>query len=238
MFDCGVLTGEEAAPDVNKIDRLFPRFLLATFRNKYNEIKANKAQEHEFAEQTLKPQDEENVLAEEDETDDNFDDSVVGKKQYATEFTPLVLKSAWEHAKTLMNYFCLAILTLACITKADVFVQVVKRKNVFEVVIDRPEVITNPKLLFKAWLTKQFQPQHDYHSKIGSFEKALKELLAEKLEQVQSFCHILLPFSVESHVLLKKMLNFGEGMRVFDVELEAPDNKYVKSDDIEEIVVN
>ncbi|KAI0556786.1 hypothetical protein FGB62_404g01 [Gracilaria domingensis] len=218
MFDCGELTGKEAAQDVKKMDRLFQPFLLATSRNKYNKIKAEKAKEHDFAQRTLKPrnsgaflqtqpnlaEDEEDVVAKKDEIDDNVDVSVVGKKQDI----------------------------------GNVSGQVVKRRNVFEVIIDWPEVMTNPKLLLKAWLTKQFQPLQDYHPKIGGFEKALKELRAEKLEQIQSFCHIQLLFSVESHVLLKKMLNFGEGMRVFYVELKAPDNKYVKSDDIEEIVVN
>ncbi|KAI0559519.1 hypothetical protein FGB62_145g08 [Gracilaria domingensis] len=162
------------------------------------------------------------VVAEKDEIDDNFDDSVVGKKQYATKFTPLVLKSAWEHAKTLVNYLCFAIFLAAGITKADVSGQ----------------VVANPKLLIKAWLTKQFQPLQDYHPKIGSFERALKELRAEESEEAQSYCHIQLPFSVESHVLLKKMLIFEEGMRVFYVELKAPDNKYIKSDDIEKTVMN
>ncbi|KAI0558299.1 hypothetical protein FGB62_219g025 [Gracilaria domingensis] len=124
------------------MNRLFQPFLLATFWNKYNKIRAEKAKEHDFAEQTLKPlnsgaflqthahlaEDEENVLAEKDEIDDNLDDSVVGKN----------------------------ILLPAGITKGNVFGQIVKRENVFEVIIDWPEIMTNPKLLFKAWLTKQF----------------------------------------------------------------------------------
>ncbi|KAI0563068.1 hypothetical protein FGB62_47g021 [Gracilaria domingensis] len=244
MFDCGELTGEEAAPDVKKWTAYFSHFCWLLFgtnttRSKRRKLKNMLLNSGAFLQTHANlAEDEEDVLAEEDEIDDNLDDSVVGKKQYATEFTPLVLKSAWEHAETLVNYLCLALLLPVGITEENVSGQVVKRVNVFEVVINWPEVMTNPKLLFKAWLTKHFQPLQDYHSKIGGFEKALKELRAEKSEQIQSFCHIELPFDVESHVLLKKMLNFGEGMRVFYVELKAPENRYVKSDDIEEIVVN
>ncbi|KAI0558827.1 hypothetical protein FGB62_183g06 [Gracilaria domingensis] len=163
--------------------------------------------------------------------------NIAGSRRQLSEFYPLVLQSVWEDEETMISNITLAVLLPCGVTKSDMCSQVVNAGMIFELVIDWPEVMTNPKALFKGDLEKQFHALMSYHPKIGGFHRALRELREKKWDKVKSFCHIDLPFAVETHVRQKKVLNFGEGLRVLYVELRAPDNKYVDTDDIEEVIV-
>lgn len=149
-----------------------------------------------------------------------------------------MLKSVWEHEETLVSNASLAILLPAGITKSDISSQVVQNGMISEVVIDLLKVMTDSIMLFKSWLPKQFDPLKPYHPNIGGFNKALKELRGDNSQRIHSFCHIHPPFTVETQVPLKQVLNFGEGLRVFNVDLKAPDVTYAQKDDMDEVIVN
>ncbi|KAI0559096.1 hypothetical protein FGB62_169g34 [Gracilaria domingensis] len=259
MFDSGDLTGDENASDVKKMDSLFEPFLLPTFRNRFNKIrdeKKNELSKYEFISayimvqnvfrssgfedrhtSTMSPRcsgvlsnaNNSKTVADDNEVEqvDNVgqlesEGNIARSRRQLSEFYPLVLQFL----------FC-----YVCVTKSDLCSQVVNPGMIFELVIDWPEVMTNPKALFKGDLEKQFHALMSYHPKMGGFHRAMRELREKESDKVKSFCHIDLPFAVETDVRQKKVLNFGEGLRVLYVELRAPDNKYVDTDDIEEVIV-
>ncbi|CAN8071263.1 unnamed protein product [Agarophyton chilense] len=214
MFDTRELVGNESASEVQKMDDIFEPFRLSTARTKFNKIRSKNL----------------GVLQKE------VDDSTVFCRN--SEFSPLLLQSIWEDEDSTVQFITLAIVLPSGIKVEQISSQVVSNGRKFEIIVEWPQPMMDVKFMHKAWLNKQFDPMKGYHPKVLGFQKALKSLRSSSVQTVTLTCRISSPFSVQTHIPKRQILSFSDGTNILYVDLKAPDDKYMKKEDIICIEVN